>query len=249
MPVGKNPVRVLSLRQNAIFLLQKDHWFSKAVSNTGVKAYLILWHANSNLVPDSLIQPQVIMKKIYVLAILAAVGATEVQAQQGQAPQGGGSEDKAVIQLSLTPDIALYPRTMTIDGFSLNIWGENEQHGVAFGLVNGSVGRSGGFSWGLVNYDEAYTGVQWGLVNVSNEEFVGWQRAVVNVDQGTFTGYQDGIVNVSEEVKGVQLGLVNYAQQLRGLQIGVVNVAMNNPWFDDFPDKLAPAFPIVNWSF
>jgi hypothetical protein len=56
-------------------------------------------------------------------------------------------------------------------------------------------------------------------------------------------------VNVSEEVNGFQLGLVNYAQQLRGLQIGLVNVAMNNPWFDDFPDKLAPAFPIVNWSF
>ena len=196
------------------------------------------------------------MKKIYVLAILAAAGATEVQAQQGQAQQGGnqtnmnmGSEDNAAIQLSLTPDIALYPRTTTIDGFSLNIWGENEQHGVAFGLVNGSVGRSGGFSWGLVNYDDAYTGVQWGLVNVSNEEFVGWQRAVVNVDHGTFTGYQDGLVNVSEEVNGFQLGLVNYAQQLRGLQIGLVNVAMNNPWFDEFPDKLAPAFPIVNWSF
>ena len=204
--------------------------------------------------PDGLIQPQVIMKKIYVLAILAAAGATEVQAQQGQAPQGGnqtnmGSEDNAAIQLSLTPDIALYPRTTTIDGFSLNIWGENEQHGVAFGLVNGSVGQSGGFSWGLVNYDDAYTGVQWGLVNVSNEKFVGWQRAVVNVDHGTFTGYQDGLVNVSEDVRGFQLGLVNYAQQLRGLQIGLVNVAMNNPVFDDFPDKLAPVFPIVNWSF
>jgi len=191
------------------------------------------------------------MKKIYVLAILAAAGATEVQAQQGgnQTNVNMGSEDKAAIQLSLTPDIALYPRTTTIDGLSLNIWGENEQHGVAFGLVNGSVGRSGGFSWGLVNYDDAYTGVQWGLVNVSNEEFVGWQRAVVNVDHGTFTGYQDGLVNVSEEVNGFQLGLVNYAQQLRGLQIGLVNVAMNNPWFDEFPDKLAPAFPIVNWSF
>jgi hypothetical protein len=231
------------------FLLHLTIGFSKAVSNTAVKAYLILWHANSNLVPDGLIQPQVIMKKIYVLAILAAVGATEIKAQQGQAPQGGGSEDKAVIQLSLTPDIALYPRTTTIDGFSLNIWGENEQHGVAFGLINGSVGRSGGFSWGVVNYDEAYTGVQWGLVNVSNEEFVGWQRAVVNVDQGTFTGYQEGVVNVSQEVNGFQLGVVNYAQHLRGLQIGVVNVALNNPWFDAFPDKLAPVFPIVNWSF
>src|ERR1700733_6231356 len=121
--------------------------------------------------PDGLIQPQVIMKKIYFLAILAAAGATEVQAQQGQAPQGGnqtnmGSEDNAAIQLSLTPDIALYPRTTTIDGFSLNIWGENEQHGVAFGLVNGSVGQSGGGRLGGGEFDGGYTGGPMGRVSV-----------------------------------------------------------------------------------
>jgi len=33
------------------------------------------------------------------------------------------------------------------------------------------------------------------------------------------------------------------------LQIGFINVAMNNPVFDEFPDKLAPGFPISNWSF
>ena len=195
------------------------------------------------------------MKKIYILAILAAGGATVVQAQQGQAQQGGnqtnmGNEDKAAIQLSLTPDIALYPRTTTIDGFSLNIWGENQQQGATFGLINGSVGQSGGFSCGVVNYDDAYTGIQWGVVNVSNEEFVGWQSGVVNTSQGTFSGFQDGLVNLSEEANGCQLGLVNYTQRLRGLQIGVINVAANNNgWFDEFPDKLAPVFPIVNWSF
>ena len=33
--------------------------------------------------------------------------------------------DAEPIQLSLTPDIAVYSRSATIDGLSLNIWGEN----------------------------------------------------------------------------------------------------------------------------
>jgi hypothetical protein len=42
---------------------------------------------------------------------------------------------------------------------------------------------------------------------------------------------------------------VNYAKNLRDVQIGLANLAMNSPKFDDFPDKLATGFPIVNWSF
>jgi hypothetical protein len=45
------------------------------------------------------------------------------------------------------------------------------------------------------------------------------------------------------------LGLVNYAENLHGVQIGLANIALNNPWFKEFPDKLATGFPIVNWSF
>jgi len=176
------------------------------------------------------------MKKFIIIAVFA-IGAVSIRAQD------------SVFQASLTPDIAIHPRTTFIHGLSLNIWGENPQKGVALGFVNGSTGDSGGFSWGLVNYDESYHGVQWGLVNVSKQEFVGWQRGLVNFDQGTFVGFQDGFVNVAEDARGFQLGLVNCAQQLKGLQIGVVNVAMNNPWFTEFPDKLATGFPIVNWSF
>jgi hypothetical protein len=177
------------------------------------------------------------MKTKIFIAILFA-GAFGIYAQ-GVAP----------IQLSLTPDIAVQSRTTTINGLSLNIWGENPQHALALGFVNGSTGDSAGFSWGLVNYDDIYHGVQWGIVNVSRQEFTGWQRGFVNFDQGTFAGFQDGLVNVAEDARGFQLGLVNYAQRLNGLQIGFVNVAVNNPWFTEFPDKLATGFPIVNWSF
>ncbi|MEI9864899.1 MAG: hypothetical protein WDN00_10170 [Limisphaerales bacterium] len=150
----------------------------------------------------------------------------------------------------MTPDIAIYPKDTQIKGLSLSIWGENPQHGVALGFVNGSSGDSSGFTWGLVNYSETYTGVSWGLVNVSSASFHGWQSGWINVAQGEFVGFQSGwLVNYAKDMRGFQLGLVNYSENLYGLQIGLANIAMNNPWFSDFPDKLATGFPIVNWSF
>jgi hypothetical protein len=153
------------------------------------------------------------------------------------------------IQLSLTPDIALYPKDTLVQGVSLNIWGENPQNGLHLGLVNGSTGDSSGLSYGLANYAESFAGVQIGWVNVTTEHFAGVQDGWVNISQGTFKGVQYGVVNVAEAASGLQLGVVNYAKQLKGVQIGVVNVAMNNSWFDKFPDQFARGFPIFNWSF
>ena len=192
------------------------------------------------------------MKKPLVFAVLVA-GAGAVHAQNDVSTNVPNvapfQAEESPIQLSLAPDIALYPRTTTVRGLSLNIWGENPQFGVALGLVNGSTGESGGFSWGIVNYDESYTGVQWGVVNMSTENFTGWQDGCVNISQGRFTGFESGVVNVSEDTSGFQLGVVNYAERLNGVQLGLANFAMNNPWFTEFPDKLATGFPILNWSF
>lgn len=157
--------------------------------------------------------------------------------------------DTAFIQLSLTPELALEPRTTIIDGLSLNIWGENPQHGVALGIVNGSTGNSSGFTWGIVNYDDTYKGVQWGVVNYSKEYFVGWQRGWVNISLGEFYGLQTSLVNYSEQTTGLQIGAVNYARDLTGVQLGLINIASNNGWFNDFPKKLTPVFPFFNWSF
>ena len=153
------------------------------------------------------------------------------------------------IQLSLTPDIALYPETTTVRGLSLNIWGQNPQASLTLGVVNGSTADSGGLSVGLVNYAESYTGVQWGAVNICTENCVGWQHGWVNISQGTFSGFQLALINISQDTTGFQLGAVNYAQSLKGLQVGFINVAMNNPWFNECPNKLATGFPILNWSF
>mgnify|MGYP001548890673 CR=1 FL=1 len=182
------------------------------------------------------------MKKLTLITTLAisAASITGLKAQDS---------DQA-FQASLTPDIAIHSRTTEIDGLSLSVWGENPQHGVALGFVNGSTGDSSGFTLGLVNYADAYKGVAWGVINVSTSHFVGWQSGLINVTEDEFDGFQSAwLLNYAEDMTGFQLGLVNYAENLHGLQIGLANIAMNNPWFNEFPDKLATGFPIVNWSF
>lgn len=161
------------------------------------------------------------MKKFIILAVLAASIA--------------GLKADEPFQASLTPDIALHSSSTQINGLCLSIWGENPQRAIALGLINGSTGDSAGFTWSFFcNYDDSYTGVAWAMLNVSREKFIGWQA---------------GMINVAHEFHGLQLGFVNYSEHLRGLQLGLINVAMNNPWFDEMPDKLATGFPFVNWSF
>src|ERR1039457_6586845 len=107
------------------------------------------------------------------------------------------------IQLSLTPDIAVYNRNETINGLALSIWGENPQSAFALGIVNGSTGQSVGLSVGILNYADGYKGLQWGVVNYTNQDFSGWQGgpffglvgSVVNYTGGTMTGFQCGVVN------------------------------------------------------
>jgi hypothetical protein len=167
--------------------------------------------------------PMTIMKKILVIAALVVTAA------------GLKADDSHFFQASLTPDIALQPKTAEISGISLDLWGENPQHCFALGFVNGSSGDSGGFTWSFIaNYSDSYTGVAWSFVNISKTKFVGWQA---------------GMVNYAQEFHGLQWGFVNYAVELHGVQIGLANIAINNPWFNEFPDKLATGFPIVNWSF
>jgi hypothetical protein len=163
------------------------------------------------------------MKKLIILSslVLSVAGV-----QAGESP----------FQASLTPDIAVQSKATQINGVCLSIWGENPQHALALGIINGSTGSdSQGLSWAFIaNYSDTYTGIDLGMVN--------WSKV-------KFTGVQWGAVNVANEFHGLQLGWVNYAENLRGLQLGFVNVARNNSWFKEMPDKLATGFPIVNWSF
>ena len=139
-------------------------------------------------------------------------------------------------QLSLTPDIAIQPKTAHIEGITLSIWGENPQNALAIGFVNGSTGQSSGLSWGLANYAESYKGAQLGIGNYAS---------------GDFTGLQWGAVNYAGSLNGLQLGFVNIAKTTKqGLQVGFVNLIQDNTsWFGKLPNELAPAMVFVNWSF
>jgi hypothetical protein len=188
------------------------------------------------------------MKKTLILSALV-VGAVAVRADQSMSAAPATGSETAVFQASLTPNIAIHPRTTEIHGLALHIWGENPLHGAALGFVNGSTGESKGFTWGMYNYDDSYVGVQWGIVNYSKQNFKGWQGGMVNISKGKFTGWQDAWVNWSEEVHGLQSGIFNYSTQLHGVQLGLINVAANNDWFKDMPHKFAKGFPFFNWSF
>jgi len=162
------------------------------------------------------------------------------------------------VQLSLTPDFAIYDRSERIEGVALSIWGENPQSAFALGLVNGSTGDSVGLSVGLVNYADSYTGCQWSFVNYTSGDFTGWQGGPffgllvsgVNYTGGSMTGFQCGLVNYAGTLNGLQVGFVNVADTAKsGVQIGIVNIMPENEWFSKLPDELAPGMILVNWHF
>lgn len=155
------------------------------------------------------------------------------------------------IQLSLTPDIALFDRNETIVGLTLSIWGENPQTALALGFVNGSTGQSAGLSLGFIlNYADSYKGIQLALINYTKSDFLGWQLGLVNYTDGFMKGLQTGVVNYAGKLTGLQLGLMNYAATAKtGVQIGLVNLIPQNEWFTGLPAELAPGMVLINWRF
>jgi hypothetical protein len=184
------------------------------------------------------------MKKLLVTSTLLALGL----AAHADDTDAASTVDSKFFQASLTPDIAIHSRDTHIKGISLNIWGENPQGAFALGFVNGSTGDSSGFSLGLANYAENYTGVHMSFVNCTTGRFVGWQDSFVNYAK-EFQGFQSGFLNIADSASGLQMGAVNYTREMNGVQIGFANIIADNPWFKKFPNKLAKGFVFVNWSF
>jgi hypothetical protein len=155
------------------------------------------------------------------------------------------------LQISLTPDLALFDRNETIEGITLNIWGENPQRALALGIVNGSTGQSAGMSWAcILNYADGYTGIQWAPINYVKSDFLGWQAGFVNYTDGMMKGLQSGAVNYAGRLTGLQFGFVNVAATAEtGGQIGIVNLMPQNRWFTGLPNELAPCMILVNWRF
>ncbi|MEI6128029.1 MAG: hypothetical protein WCQ99_15890 [Pseudomonadota bacterium] len=180
------------------------------------------------------------MKRIFMLACLGII-MIAAEATAGSKP----------VQLSLTPDIAVFDRGTTIEGLILSIWSQNPQRSLALGIVNGSKGKSAGFSGSfLLNYADSYKGLQLAAVNYINADFLGWQAGIVDYTEGSVKGLQTGLVNYAGHLTGLQLGILNYAATTKtGVQIGIINLLPQNKWFSKFPDELAPGMLIVNWRF
>ncbi len=155
------------------------------------------------------------------------------------------------VNFSAIPNVALYPKTEVIHGFTLSLWGENEQTSFALGLVNGLTGNSSGLALGVFNYSDNYTGAQLGFFNWARKNTTGLQGAFANYTAGVLHGAQVGIVNVAGKLRGLQLGFVNYAQSAEnGIQVGFVNVlTQTTGWFSEFPKNVAPVMLFANWRF
>lgn len=98
----------------------------------------------------------------------------------------------------------------------------NEMVGVSLGLFNWHEGTDTGLNWGLVNLTNDVNGLNVGAVNYSTGDTV--------VDFS--------VANISES-SNVQLGLLNVTDDLDGIQIGLLNCAQNG---------FLPCFPIFNFG-
>lgn len=140
---------------------------------------------------------------------------------------------------------------LVLGGF--NFAGER-LYGAQVGLVNWNGNgdtawerRSVGAQVGILNYADAFCGLQSGYINISGETFMGAQASLVNCAHDLY-GLQCGCyfilgVNVASGVmRGCQIGLVNYANSVeRGCQVGLLNIISQNGWL--------PVLPIVNGHF
>ncbi len=179
------------------------------------------------------------MKKLFLsLIALSLAAATAVFAD-------------SPLQLSLTPEIALRPRSETIKGLTIGVWGENPQSALALGIIQGAPGESSGVSLAvLLNYANRYKGIQWAAINLTAREFTGWQSGFLNYTDGRMTGLQTGTINYAGRLTGVQLGFLNYASRVEGgLQVGMINIIPQNEFLFGLPKELSPAMVFVNWKF
>ena len=178
------------------------------------------------------------MKKLwFCLTILMVAAGTMAQSAQPY-------------NLSLMPDMAIHNRDTTIEGVTLSVWGENPQTSLALGFINGTTGHSVGFSWSVfVNYSDSYQGVEWGMINYSQQDSVGWDAGFLAYTKNSLTGLGTAVVNYAGRLNGLQLGLLNYAEDTdTGVQVGLINIINSNKgWFSDMPNSLAPVMLFVNW--
>lgn len=113
-------------------------------------------------------------------------------------------------------------------------------YGVQFDLLYSNTRQNMyGLSHALIDLASEVKGIQGGLFARANN-VSGVQWGTINITDDQMTGVQWGLYNQADSVTGLQLGLINYAKNIQGLQIGLVNIADNG---------IFPAMILLNGRF
>ena len=137
------------------------------------------------------------------------------------------SAQAQVFKLSLWGDICV-PNGDYTGGLEIGIGTQTgEVKGVQFAFIYAQADKFTGLQWGLVNNTNDGLGAQLGFVNLA-QDMKGLQYGFVNWTKGNMTG--------------LQLGFINYTETMKGIQLGLVNIIKNNKQF-------LPVFVFFNFCF
>lgn len=184
------------------------------------------------------------MKKLLVVAVLAAFAASSQAAEQAAEPSASKAEPN---QSALWPAVfgfCEWPSSPVLVGVRLTIPFSTRQECVT-GLDAGFWGRCRDFEGLQANIlrndvKDTFGGAQVGVYNsVNRGDLFGIQFGVIDEAQ-SFRGVQLGGINVTGDGQGFQFGLINVAETFYGFQIGLINVIR---------DAEIAVCPIINVGF
>jgi hypothetical protein len=117
--------------------------------------------------------------------------------------------------------------------FKLSLWekkalpSDDVVNGIEFGLGS-DTSKVKGLAWNFIyGRTKNVIGAQVAIVNWSNA-FIGVEWGAANFNAGHISGAQVGFFNKSKSVKGIQLGVVNMTEDIEGVQIGFANFIKNS---------------------
>ena len=199
------------------------------------------------------------------VAVAVAPDAATAPDQEERAPADttGWTIPMTPFQLSLFKPAQIFSPATPVRGIRVNlIYGEQASvWGVDVGSVNRTTSEMLGFQYGVVNLNQDFAGLQYGLFNESGGDFAGFQYGLINRVGGNFAGIQYGLANISTgddqsllvgmrasllfghqaRLWGLDVGLLNMtSEDMRGVQIGLVNTNLGN--------ALGLQLALVNWT-
>lgn len=184
------------------------------------------------------------MKKLFILAVTAALAVPSIAAEASENASVAKAEPKESALWPACFAFCEWPETPDLIGLRLTMPFSTRQESVT-GFDVGFWGRSKDFEGVQINVfrndaKDTLAGFQIGLYNTATRaDLFCFQAGLVNETQG-FRGVQAGLVNMTGDGYGFQIGLINRAETLYGFQVGAINVIR---------DAEIAFFPLVNVGF